>query len=146
MPLGHEVAGLYPLPRLRMTSRAFAHRDLPEAIPQFFVSELRVAELPDEAQAAATRVFGTSADPLGAAEWGLLDALAANNACSIDLARAGLRGLARAFRLPDGGTVERTVPGSFYEFISRDIDPAIDSLDLTFDSGNATGVFAMTRQ
>lgn len=138
MPLGHEVAGLYPLPWLRTTGRAFAHRDLPEAIPQFFVSELRVTELPDEAQAAATRVFGTSADPLGAAEWGLLDALAADNACSIDLASA--------FRLPDGGTIQRTVPGSFHEFISRDIDPATGRLDLTFDSGNATGIFAMTRR
>lgn len=39
----------------------------------------------------------------------------------------------------------RTVPGSFYEFISRDIDPATGALDLAFDTGNATGIFAMTR-
>ncbi|MES2158737.1 MAG: DUF1338 family protein [Pseudomonadota bacterium] len=38
----------------------------------------------------------------------------------------------------------RTVPGSFYEFISRDIDPATGTLDLAFDTGNATGIFAMT--
>ncbi|WP_336972310.1 2-oxoadipate dioxygenase/decarboxylase family protein [Sphingobium aromaticiconvertens] len=38
----------------------------------------------------------------------------------------------------------RTVPGSFYEFISRDLDPATGALDLAFDTGNATGIFAMT--
>jgi hypothetical protein len=227
-PLGYEVAGLYPLPRLRMTGRAFAHRDLPEAIPQFFVSELHVAQLPEDAQHAAARVFGTSADPLGKEEWALLDALAADGICDLDRARAALPGIARAFgrqhdtpaladyealrahsaeaawiategnafnhatdrvpdvatlaerlradgwpikdsleisangrvrqtafradmvmralRLADGSVVERAVPGSFYEFISRDVDPANGRLDLTFDSGNATGIFAMTRR
>ncbi|MBO9670985.1 MAG: DUF1338 family protein [Sphingobium sp.] len=226
-PLGYEVSGLYPLPRLRMTGRAFVHRDMPEAIPQFFVSELHVSELPDEAQAAAARIFGTSIDPLGKAEQALLDALATDGTCDIETARSGLPGLARAFgrqheipaltdyetllahsaeaawiategnafnhatdrvadvaalaeqlradgwpikesleistngrvrqtafradmvtrpfRLPDGSIAERTVPGSFYEFISRDVDPATGRLDLTFDSGNATGIFAMTR-
>lgn len=38
----------------------------------------------------------------------------------------------------------REVPGSFYEFISRDIDPETGRLDLSFDAGNATGIFAMT--
>ncbi|MEI9852892.1 MAG: DUF1338 family protein [Sphingomonas sp.] len=226
-PLGYDVAGLYPLPRLRMTGRAFAHRDLPQNIPQFFVSELHVRELSDDAQAAAARVFGTSADPLGAPEWALLDAMARDGACEIDLALAGLPGLVRAFgvqheapaladyeallaesaeaawiategnafnhatdrvpdvvaladalkargypmkaevefsangrvrqtafladkvvrpfRLADGSLVEREVPGSFYEFISRDIVPEADALDLTFDSGNATGIFAVTQ-
>ena len=44
----------------------------------------------------------------------------------------------------DRGQV-RAVPGSFFEFISRDIDPATGQLDLAFDTGNATGIFAMTR-
>lgn len=39
----------------------------------------------------------------------------------------------------------KTVPGSFYEFISRDIDPATGTIDLAFDTGNATGIFAMTQ-
>jgi hypothetical protein len=43
------------------------------------------------------------------------------------------------------GGVTRTVPGSFYEFITRAIDPETRTLDLRFDSGNATGIFAMTR-
>jgi hypothetical protein len=41
--------------------------------------------------------------------------------------------------------VTRTVPGSFYEFISRDIDPISGRLDLAFDSSNAQGIFAMTK-
>jgi hypothetical protein len=50
----------------------------------------------------------------------------------------------RRFRARDGSLTERLVPGSFYEFISRDIDPATGKLDLSFDSGNATGIFAVT--
>ena len=50
----------------------------------------------------------------------------------------------RKFRLGDGSLIEREVPGSFYEFISRDIDPATGRIDLSFDSGNATGIFAVT--
>ena len=53
--------------------------------------------------------------------------------------------VARRFTLSHGGTIDREVPGSFYEFITRDIDPATGTLDLTFDSGNATGIFAVTR-
>ena len=38
----------------------------------------------------------------------------------------------------------RQVAGSFFEFISRDVDPGTGELDLAFDTGNATGIFAMT--
>ncbi|EOA02784.1 hypothetical protein HFRIS_020841 [Herbaspirillum frisingense GSF30] len=47
----------------------------------------------------------------------------------------------------DGQPVAMTVPGSFYEFISRDhyLDEAGQrKLDLSFDSGNAQGIFKMT--
>jgi hypothetical protein len=43
------------------------------------------------------------------------------------------------------GGAARAVPGSFYEIISRDADPMLGGLDLAFDSGNATGIFQMTR-
>jgi hypothetical protein len=36
------------------------------------------------------------------------------------------------------------VPGSFYEFISRDFLPGSVRLDLAFDTGNATGIFNVT--
>ena len=48
----------------------------------------------------------------------------------------------------DGRVATYTVPGSFYEFITRDkfLDEASGEwkLDLTFDSSNATGIFKMT--
>ena len=47
--------------------------------------------------------------------------------------------------MPGSDGVERAVPGSFYEFISRDIGPATGRIDLTFDSGSATGIFAVTQ-
>ncbi|QVM83777.1 2-oxoadipate dioxygenase/decarboxylase family protein [Novosphingobium decolorationis] len=51
----------------------------------------------------------------------------------------------RPLRRADGAPVTRTVPGSFFEFITRDTLPGSEALDLGFDSGNATGIFAMTR-
>lgn len=222
-PLGYAVAGTYPLPRLRMTGRAFAQADFPADIPQFFVSELHSDQLPAPARAAIERVFGASSDPIGPAQQALLDALARDGTCCFDLAAAGLPGLVRAFgrhhplpaladyeallphsaeaawiategnafnhatdRVPDiaalvadlrraayplkpeietsaNGRVRQTafladkverrfaegvmreVPGSFYEFIERAVDPATGALDLTFDSGNATGIFAVTK-
>ncbi len=48
----------------------------------------------------------------------------------------------------DAGEVTLTVPGSFHEFISRDRfvdETGVEKLDLRFDSGNAQGIFKMTR-
>lgn len=227
-PLGYDVAGLYPLPALGMTGRAYAHRDMPEAIPQFFVSELHIDRLPQPAQAAAETVFSTSCDPIAPEVWTALDALACNKEASQADAVIILQALLKAFdrqhpvpalqdyetlrehtregawiategnafnhattRVPHveqladslrtagypmkpavevsmSGRVRQTafladrvmrpfrdsagaeslheVPGSFYEFISRDVDPDTGTLDLRFDSGNATGIFAMTRE
>jgi hypothetical protein len=53
----------------------------------------------------------------------------------------------RTFLRADGSKVERRVPGSFYEFITRDPLPAPEEgrrLDLRFDSSNAQGIFRMT--
>ncbi|MCW3480344.1 DUF1338 domain-containing protein [Neisseriaceae bacterium JH1-16] len=54
----------------------------------------------------------------------------------------------RQFRVADGALVSRVVPGSFYEFITRDViaDPATgeQKRDLRFDSSNAQGIFKMT--
>jgi hypothetical protein len=52
----------------------------------------------------------------------------------------------RSFRTPEGD-VEMSVPGSFYEFISRDFIVGPDGkprLDLRFDTSNAQGIFKMT--
>jgi len=225
-PLGYAMAGVYPLPNLRMTGRAYAHRDFAESIPQYFVSELHVEQFDPEFQRAAERTFGRSVDPLGPAAKEMLGLMASNGEAPLLLTAATLGdviaafdrqhdtpnltdyevllagseeaawiategnafnhatdrvtnvealaarqkelrrpmkpsvevsqngrvrqtafradAIVRRFRVP-GGEIERAVPGSFYEFISRDIDPSTGKLDLTFDSGNATNIFAMTR-
>ncbi|EQB32222.1 2-oxoadipate dioxygenase/decarboxylase family protein [Sphingobium ummariense] len=222
LPLGYEMAAVYPLDRLRMTGRAYRHADAPEDIPQFFLSELHVDRFDPEFQEAAERVFGSSRDPLDGEALALLDAFAAGEAVSLGQAARVLPTIVAAFdrqheapdfedyqlllsrsneaawiategnafnhatdRVPDvaalaerlkaeerpmkarlevsatgrvrqtafrADSVERvfadgevrTVPGSFYEFISRDVDPETGRLDLAFDTGNATGIFAMT--
>ena len=226
-PLGYREAGLYPLPALGMTGRAYRHLDFPETVPQFFVSELHVERFSAAFGEAAAHVFGRSRDPLGNPARALLDRLAADGAAPIALAEAGLPELVAAFSrqhdaprladyeallaesgeaawiategnafnhatdriddvaalaaaeraagrpikaevevsangrirqtayaadrvtrhfgLGDGGRIAREVPGSFYEFITRDVDPATGKLDLGFDSGNATGIFKVTR-
>ncbi|MEO6910290.1 MAG: DUF1338 family protein [Edaphobacter sp.] len=53
----------------------------------------------------------------------------------------------RTFRNADGSSIEKEVPGSFYEFITRLPLPEKDGkspLDLSFDSSNARAIFKMT--
>ncbi|NIJ64072.1 hypothetical protein FHR20_001003 [Sphingomonas leidyi] len=226
-PLGYAEAAIYPLPRLRMTGRAYRHRTHPETIPQFFVSELHVDRFDAEFAGAAARVFGTSRDPIDAETAAALARLGRGETLPPDVAAHALRVAVGAFgrqhdrpmladyellkrtsaeaawiategnafnhatdRVPDvaalaeaqralgrpikdsvevsgSGRVRQTafradpvdrafgmpvgpdrtlsVPGSFYEFITRDVDPATGTLDLSFDSGNATGIFGMTK-
>jgi uncharacterized glyoxalase superfamily metalloenzyme YdcJ len=227
-PLGYAAAGVYPLDRLQMTGHAFAHREFTVTMPQFFISELHVERFPPKFQAAATRVFGASRDPLAHGARAALDAFAEQGACDLETAAAGMREILAAFRRCHGtptladyrvllsesaeaawmategcafnhatdrvadvdalaceqralgrpikdsvevsrsGSVRQTafkadpvartfgtddgettmaVPGSFYEFISRDVIANPDGtrqLDLRFDSMNAEGIFKMT--
>lgn len=223
VPLGYRMATVYPLDRLKMTGRAYTHIDHPDAIPQFFLSELHVDRFDADFADAAARVFGTSRDPLDAQAMAVLDDFAAGRSVSFADAVAALPTILSAFdrqheapdfsdyqlllsrsneaawiategnafnhatdRVDDVATLAerlraeqhpikerleisatgrvrqtalradsvecrfadgqvRAVPGSFFEFISRDIDPATGRLDLAFDTGNATGIFAMTR-
>lgn len=221
-PLGYVCAGVYPLERLRMTGRAYAQADLPEDIPQFFVSELHAERFSAGFQGIAQRVFGASSDPLDVAARELLSQLSRHGEAPLAMAQAGLPALLAAFarqhplptraqydtllaesaeaawiategnafnhatdRVADvdalaaqqrrlgrpikdavevsaSGRVRQTafkadsvrrhfageeaaceLPGSFYEFISRARLPD-GRLDLSFDSGNAQGIFAMT--
>lgn len=223
LPLGYRLADLYPLDRLRMTGRAYTHEDHPEAIPQFFLSELHVDRFDPDFIAAAHRIFDSSVDPLDDAARALLAHMVETKKAPVAIAKAALPAIIAAFdrqhrpptvedyerllsrsneaawiategnafnhatdRVPDVATLAdrlkaqdkpmkpkleisatgrvrqtafradsverlfadgewRTVPGSFYEFISRDLDPATGALDLAFDTGNATGIFAMTK-
>jgi hypothetical protein len=227
IPLGYEVAEIYPLPKLRMTGRAYRHADAPEAIPQFFVSELHTERFDPAFQAVARNIFGNSRDPLGAQAQAVLSQFADTRRAPYELAMSALAEIAsvfgrhhaaplladyeallaqspeaawiategnafnhatdrvlnverladaqralgrpmkdsvevsasgrvrqtafladpvdRSFRDEKGNEVVRSVPGSFYEFITREVDPATGQLDLRFDSGNAQGIFAMTQ-
>jgi hypothetical protein len=222
VPLGYEMAAVYPLDRLRMTGRAYRHVDHPDIIPQFFLSELHVDRFDAEFGEVAQRVFGTSRDPLtgqakdvlarysagepvyfadavtalpsivatfdrqheppkwedyqlllshsNEAAWIATEGNAFNHATDrVDDVAALAERLKRedrpmkdrlevsatgrvrqtAFRadkverlFADGES--RLVSGSFFEFISRDSDPATGQIVLAFDTGNATGIFAMT--
>ena len=101
-PLGYVVADVYPLDRLKMTGRAYAHVDLPEAIPQFFVSELHVERFSPAFQVIAHAVFDSTADALDAATQTALDAFAADGACDLDQARAALPQVIAAFARTHG--------------------------------------------
>jgi hypothetical protein len=96
-PLGYHVADLYPLDRLKMTGRAFAHRDLPDAIPQFFVSELHVERFSGAFQVIAHAVFDSTADAVGPEGQAALEAFAADGTCELDTARAALPQIVAAF-------------------------------------------------
>src|SRR6202035_5683901 len=96
-PLGYDVAGTYPLDPLRMTGYGFTHREFPETLPQFFVSELHVEQFSEEFQAAAERVFGDTRDPLTAASQAALADFAAQSRCEMRLAAPALREIAAAF-------------------------------------------------
>jgi hypothetical protein len=96
-PLGYHVGGTYPLDRLRMTGRGFIHREFPETLPQFFVSELHVDRFSKEFQAAAERVFSSSRDPLTPVAREALAEFAEQGRCEIKLAAPALRDLSLAF-------------------------------------------------
>ncbi|ABO59568.1 DUF1338 domain-containing protein (plasmid) [Burkholderia vietnamiensis] len=63
-PLGFKLNGRYPLDKLSMTGRAYAHEDAPDEIAQFFVSELHPERFSKEFQQAVTNVVSSSKDPL----------------------------------------------------------------------------------
>jgi hypothetical protein len=96
-PLGYHAAGTYPIEALRVTGRGFAHRDFPETLPQFFVSELHADRFSEKFQEAAARVFGTSRDPLGEVARTALATFAAEGRCELKVAAPALREIVAAF-------------------------------------------------
>jgi hypothetical protein len=231
-PLGFKLNGRYPLDKLGMTGRAYAHQDSPDEIAQFFLSELHPERFSEQFQHAATNVLKSSKDPvtpLAASQlcelerdgmlpieaahqllpviisafarqhdipteadyetlleesaemaWIATEGNAFNHATDrvsdvfalsdsekakgrpmkpeVERSRSGrvfqtayrADVVKREFRLRDGGTVVRDVPGSFYEFITRKKELNQDGrrwvTDLRFDAGNATSIFKMTAQ
>ncbi|MCU6432544.1 DUF1338 domain-containing protein [Undibacterium sp. Jales W-56] len=228
-PLGYRLQGKYPLDRLSMTGRSYAHIDDPDNISQFFVSELHPERFSREFQEAVTRVLGDSVDPLTPAAVSMLNELDRDGNLNLQQAtellpvlvncfdrQHGIPSLrdydilknesaemawiategnvfnhatdrvtdvfqtaeeqrqlgrpvkpqvevsgsgrvrqtafkaatvVREFRTESGSIMTREVPGSFYEFITRDQmtdGNGVQRLDLSFDTGNAQGIFKMT--
>ena len=105
-PLGFDVAGLYPLSRLKMTGRAFCHADAPELVAQFFVSELHVEEFSPAFQRAVANTVGKSVDPLSPGARVLLDQLAEKRTISFADATKLLPVLVKCFGPQHGPVAE----------------------------------------
>jgi hypothetical protein len=97
-PLGYHCAALYPLERLRMTGRAYAHQDFPEDIPQFFLSEFHPETFSPAFRSAVDRILATSRDPLPGWAGPALFELQADGAVPFDLALRLLPNLVACFR------------------------------------------------
>jgi Domain of unknown function (DUF1338) len=98
-PLGYEMVATYPLPRLRMTGRAYCHQDFPEQILQYFVSELHADQFSQPFQQAVARIMDTSKEPLSKEDDRLLEKLTAYRALALDEARVLLASLVRCFEV-----------------------------------------------
>ncbi len=96
-PLGYRCAEVYPLDRIALTGRAYTHRDLPEDIPQFFLSEFHPEGFSPAFQAAVARTLAGSADPLPLWTLPLLDDLRSSGALPHDQAQKLLPDLAACF-------------------------------------------------
>ena len=96
-PLGYEHAGTYPLERLSLTGYVFAHRDLPDGIPQYFVSEFQPERFSPAFREAVGRVVGTGRDPLPASARELLGELAREGSLEPQAAARLLPDLAACF-------------------------------------------------
>jgi hypothetical protein len=96
-PLGFRLNGRYPLDKLGMTGRAYAHEDAPDEIAQFFVSELHPERFSEAFQAAVTRIVGSSRDPLTPAAVAQLWELEREGSLPIETAHALLPVIVGAF-------------------------------------------------
>ena len=96
-PLGYRCAEVYPLDRIALTGRAYAHEDLPEDIPQFFLSEFHPERFSPGFQAAVARTLAGSRDPLPAFAAPLLQELRSAGSLAFGQARQLLPELAGCF-------------------------------------------------
>jgi hypothetical protein len=96
--LGYEFSRRYPLDRLGMVGFVYTHRELPEVLPQYFVSELDPEHFGDGFAARVRGLVATSVDPLPAWARGELVALGRGAVMETDRAAALVRVLTTSFR------------------------------------------------
>ena len=102
-PLGYACTHTYPMPRLKMTGRSHTHRDFPEDLPQFFVSELHPEQFTHAFQDAVHRVTSSSSDPLSVTDRELLATLKVKGSLSLEQASALLPKLIACFTCRHAG-------------------------------------------
>ncbi|WP_395010468.1 DUF1338 domain-containing protein [Undibacterium sp.] len=105
-PLGFHLNGVFPLDRLNMTGRSYAHLDDPEHISQFFVSELHPERFSQSFQNVVTRVLGTSCDPLTPSAVSLLHELERDGRLALAKAQELLPVLLACFARQHGNFAE----------------------------------------
>jgi hypothetical protein len=97
LPLGYTLAGVYPLPRLKMTGRAYVHADAPQGIAQFFVSELHPEGFSDAFRNTVHDVLSRSHDPLTEPDHAALQMLSQRGTLPLGAAHDLLPQLLRCF-------------------------------------------------
>ncbi len=96
-PLGYKLNGTFPLDRIGMTGRSYAHIDAPDEIAQFFVSELHPGRFSPAFQEAVSRVLASAKDPLSPKSQFLLHELARDGRIAFEDAAAMLPELKACF-------------------------------------------------
>lgn len=96
-PLGYAENEVYPLDRLGMQGWSFTHRDFPESLPQYFVSELEPRHFGAAFQDTVRELVRSSVDPLPAAAREALDALSREGSLPVERALCLLHVLRAAF-------------------------------------------------
>ncbi|HSV81644.1 MAG TPA: DUF1338 domain-containing protein [Ramlibacter sp.] len=113
--LGFRLRHVYPLDRLGMTGRSWAHDDCPEGIAQFFVSELHPERFSPTFQKTVTRVLASSRDPLQPRHVALLERVARDGALPQE---AAVRLLAAVF--PCFGRQHEVFALADYQLLARE--------------------------
>ncbi len=109
-PLGYVETKVYPLERLGMVGFVYTHKELPETLPQYFISELYPERFSSAFQDAARALLTTSVDPLPARALHQLAAVQADGQLAAEEAVQFVHAVAACF-----GRFHRDVTVAEYE-------------------------------
>lgn len=101
-PLGYAMVGEYPLDTLRMCGFVYCHRDFPESIAQYFVSELYTDRFSTEFENTVHELVYESRDPLSQNGKQILEELGRNGTLDLEASVTLLRELPGCFARQHG--------------------------------------------
>lgn len=101
-PLGYELTGKYPLEKLKMCGFVYTHKDYPEDIPQYFISELYPEKFSPSFQKTVRKLVYDSIDPLTKAAQDLLKQLAEEKKLCLNSTTELLKVLPKCFERQHG--------------------------------------------